>query len=167
MSIFQIMIVNQDTRPGLEGSKGSCDNKKVNCTRVRWRGKGWSEIAWRHLWMTPHSKNWFFPDFDDDDLADLLSDEDSKPKAKNTANLEPASQPPSQPLDPPKTSAAASQNRSKTMQELFGIDPGTKQTFESNIKTVVSIEFSHVTRIAPIKDKYPHRRLLLWVLLLS
>ena len=74
-----------------------------------------------------------FLDFDDDDLADLLSDEDSKPKAKKTANLEPASQPPSQPLDPPKTSAAASQNRSKTMQELFGIDPGTTQKCESNI----------------------------------
>ena len=66
-------------------------------------------------------------------MADLLSDEDSKPKAKKTANLEPASQPPSQPLDPPKTSAAASQNRSKTMQELFGIDPGTTQKCESNI----------------------------------
>lgn len=51
----------------------------------------------------------------------MLSDEDIKPKKKPVPITE--SQPPAPVVtEPPKTSASA--NRSKTMKELFGLDPG-------------------------------------------
>jgi hypothetical protein len=63
-------------------------------------------------------------------LADLLSDEDSKPKKKNPVSLEPPVQPPIQPqvsAEIPKPGAAP--NRSRTMKELFGIEPSNSKSF--------------------------------------
>ena len=60
-------------------------------------------------------------DFDDDDLADLLSDDDGKKPKPKSRNLDPSPKPAPQPA-PTETASKVPANRSKMMKELFGIE---------------------------------------------